>query len=163
SVTREDWKLAEAEYLLRLANQRVLLDRNSGNAVALAKTVDEILHSLNDPDLFPIRKALASEISGLSLAGDIDREGVYLRLMALSEQIEKLPLIEPLGAADDEWLDVVPEENETWGEKIKRGFNRILFKLSHHVRRRDDAELVTAILPPDNQIYLKQNMRLMLE
>ena len=63
SVNRDDWKIAEAEYLLRLANQRVLLERNSGNAVALAQNVDEILRDLNDPDLFPVRKALAREMS----------------------------------------------------------------------------------------------------
>src|SRR5690554_2778112 len=112
SVNRDDWKLAEAEYLLRLANQRVLLERNSGNAVALAKSVDEILRDLNDPDVFPVRKALASEIGELVVAGDIDREGVYLRLLALSEEINKLPLIKPLGETDDTWLNDEPVRSE---------------------------------------------------
>ncbi len=163
SVHRDDWKLAEAEYLLRLANQRVLLDRNSGNAVALAQSVDEILRDLNDPDLFPVRKALATEMSELTLAGDIDREGVYLRLLALSEQIEKLPLIEPLGSTEEIWPEDEPQENEGLWVKTKRGFMNLLKKFSHHLRVRDHAQPVPAILAPDNQIYLKQNMRLMLE
>lgn len=163
NVHRDDWKLAETEYLLRLANQRVLLERNSGNAVALAQNVDEILRDLNDPDLFPVRKALASEMSELTLAGDIDREGVYLRLLALSEQIEKLPLIEPLGVAEEIWPEDEPQENEGLWAKTKRGFASLLNKFSHHLRVRDHAQPVPAILAPDNQIYLKQNMRLMLE
>lgn len=163
SVSRDDWKLAEAEYLLRLANQRVLLERNSGNAVALAQSVDEILRDLNDPDLFPVRKALASEMSELTLAGDIDREGVYLRLLALSEQIEKLTLIEPLGASEEAWPEDEPAADETLWQKTQRGMLWVLHKFSHHIRLRDYAKPVPAILPPDNQMYLKQNMRLMLE
>ncbi len=163
SVNRDDWKIAEAEYLLRLANQRVLLERNSGNAVALAQNVDEILRDLNDPDLFPVRKALASEMSELTLAGDIDREGVYLRLLALSEQIEKLPLIEPLGSTEEIWPEDEPQENDSLWVKTKRGFMNVLKKFSHHLRVRDHSQPVPAILAPDNQIYLKQNMRLMLE
>lgn len=163
SVNRDDWKLAEAEYLLRLANQRVLLERNSGNAVALAKSVDEILRDLNDPDVFPIRKALASEIGELVVAGDIDREGVYLRLLALSEEINKLPLIKPLGEADESWLNDEPATTETFWQKTKRGMMWVLYKFSHHLRVRDHDEAVAAVLPPENQLYLKQNMRLMLE
>jgi uroporphyrin-3 C-methyltransferase len=169
SVNRDDWKLAEAEYLLRLANQRVLLERNSGNAVALAQTVDEILRDLNDPDLHPVRRALALEMGELKLAGDIDREGVYLRLLVLSQQIDKLPLIEPLGDNNDPWLlyDEEAQEQaqlqESYWKKFKRGTNELLKKFSHHLRVRDHAEPTAAILPPDNQLYLKQNMRLMLE
>lgn len=163
SLNRDDWKLAEAEYLLRLANQRVLLERNSGNAVALAQTVDDILRDLNDPDLFPVRKALANEISELALAGDIDREGVYLRLLALAEQIEKLPLIEPLGAYEEIWPEDEPEVGEGAWAKIKNGMIRIVNTFGNHIRVRDHAQPVPAILPPDNQIYLKQNMRLAFE
>lgn len=164
SVNRDDWKLAEAEYLLRLANQRVLLERNSGNAVALAQTVDDILRNLNDPDLHPVRRALADEMSELKLAGDIDREGVYLRLLALSNQLEKLPLIEPLGENNDPWLLAEDQQAAaTWWGKIKRGANNLLRQFSHHLRVRDHAQPVPAILPPDNRIYLKQNLRLMLE
>lgn len=165
SVSRDDWKLAEAEYLLRLANQRVLLERNSANALALAQTVDDILRNLNDPSLHPVRRALAAEMSELKLAGDIDREGVYLRLLALSQQLDKLPLIEPLGPNDDPWLLAEEEYSaaDTWWTKTKRAFNNLLREFSHHLRVRDHAKPVPAILPPDNRIYLQQNLRLMLE
>src|SRR5690606_3338161 len=135
SVNRDDWKLAEAEYLLRLANQRVLLERNSCNADAMAKSVDEILRDLNDPDDFTVRKALASEIGELVVDGDLDREGVYLRLLALSEEINKLPLIKPLGDADESWLnDNEPATTETFWQKTKRGMMWVLYKFSHHLR-----------------------------
>jgi uroporphyrin-3 C-methyltransferase len=164
NVNRDDWKLAEAEYLLQLANQRVLLERSSSNAVALAQVVDEILRNLNDPELHPVRRALADEMGELKLAGDIDREGVYLRLLTLSRQLDKLPLIEPLGDNEDPWL--LAEEQQqalsAWA-KVKRGINNLLRQFSDHLRIRDHGQPVPAILPPDNRIYLKQNLRLMLE
>jgi len=164
SVSRDNWKLAEAEYLLRLANQRVLLERTSSNAVALAETVDDILRQLNDPELFPVRRAIAADISDLKLAGDVDREGVYLRLLALAGQIEKLPLVEPLGENDDPWLlDESADNVDSWWVKIRRAANDLLQRFSHHLRVRDHGSPVPAILPPDNQFYLKQNVRMALE
>lgn len=165
SVSRDNWKLAEAEYLLRLANQRVLLERTSSNAVALAETVDDILRQLNDPELFPVRRAIARDISDLKLAGDIDREGVYLRLQALAGQMEKLPLIDPLSDNDDPWqlAELAETTPESWWNKIRNGANELLQKFSHHLRIRDHGSPVPAILPPDNQFYLKQNVRMALE
>lgn len=165
NVNRDDWKLAEAEYLLRFADQRVLLERNSSNAVALAQTADEILRQLNDADLHPVRRALSTEIGELRLAGDIDREGVYLRLTALAQQIEQLPLVQSLAENDDPWLldEETPTETESVWAKIKRGANRLLQKFSHHLRVRDHTQPVPAILAPDSQAYLRQNMRLMVE
>lgn len=165
TVNRDDWKLAEAAYLLRFADQRVLLDRSSSNAIALAQAADEILRHQNDADLHPLRRALSSEMGELRLAGDIDREGVYLRLNALSQQIDRLPLVQSLADNDDPWLLGEDESGATesiWA-KIKRGANKLLHKFSHHLRVRDHTQPVPAILPPDSQVYLKQNMRLMLE
>lgn len=165
AVSRDNWKLAEAEYLLRLANQRVLLERTSSNAIALAETVDDILRQLNDPELFPVRRAIAADVSDLKLAGDTDREGVYLRLQALAGQIEKLPLIDPLSDNDTPWQLPAGEDPDyhSWWNKIRRGANELLQKFSHHLRVRDHGSPVPAILPPDNQFYLKQNVRMALE
>lgn len=165
NVNRDDWKLAEAEYLLRFADQRVLLERNSSNAVALAQTADEILRQLNDAALHPVRRALSAEIGELRLAGDIDREGVYLRLTALAQQIEQLPLVQSLAENDDPWMvdEQAPAETESVWAKIKRGANKLLQKFSHHLRVRDHTQAVPAVLAPDSQAYLKQNMRLMVE
>src|SRR5690606_37845313 len=60
-TTREDWLLAEAEYLLRLASQRILTERQTSNAITLMETADGILRDLDDSDLFAVRKALAAD------------------------------------------------------------------------------------------------------
>jgi len=95
TTNREDWLLAEAEYLLRLANQRVLLERSPQNAIALLESADEIVKEvaagLGDAELFGIREALGRELTQLRLIDTADKEGVYLQLSALANAVESLP------------------------------------------------------------------------
>lgn len=163
SVNRDDWKLQEAQYLLRLADQRILLEKDSQNALALALSADDVLREIDQADLMSVRKLLVEEISVLKMVGVIDREGIYLRLSALANQIEAIPFITPLGAQDSVMEEEVVPENETLKQKLTRGFYAILHKLGSYVRVRDHGKTINAVLPPSEQKYLQQNLRLMLE
>lgn len=164
NITRDDWKLTEASFLLRMANQRILLEHETANALALAESANGVLSELESADLFPVRKKLAEEIQALKMVSKVDREGIYLQLLALTQQIDSLPLIEPLVEDEDIALDEQQEVvSTTFMEKIKNLGVRTLHKLSSYVRVRDQGRRVDAILPPEDQMYLKQNLRLMLE
>ncbi|REG83019.1 uroporphyrinogen-III C-methyltransferase [Marinomonas pollencensis] len=95
SANKEDWKLAEAEYLVRLANQRVLLEADLNGAEALLKNADDILAELEDPLFFDARKAIAKDIQALKSTSHFDVEGRYLQLGALYDQVSSLPQREP--------------------------------------------------------------------
>lgn len=164
NITRDDWKLTEVSYLLRMANQRILLEHETANALALAESANTVLSELDSADLFPVRKKLAEEIQSLKMVTKVDREGIYLQLLALTQQIDSLPLIEPL--VEDEEADSELQEEvttTTFWEKVKNVGLRTLHKLNGYVRVRDQGRRVDAILPPEDQMYLKQNLRLMLE
>jgi uroporphyrin-3 C-methyltransferase len=163
SANRDEWKLQEAQYLLRLADQRILLEQDSQNALALALSADDVLRDIDQADLVGVRKLLAEEIAVLKVAGIIDREGIYLRLSALSNQIEAIPFIEPLGSQTDMFEDELVPENETVKQRITRGVYDLLHKLGSYVRVRDHGKTINAVLPPAEQKYLQQNLRLMLE
>ena len=60
TTTRSDWLLAEAAYLARLANQRLHTERSTKNPLALLENVDVILKQLDDPELLPLRGAVAN-------------------------------------------------------------------------------------------------------
>ena len=45
---RDDWLLAEAQYLLRMANQRLIMANDVGAAQALLGSADTILLELDD-------------------------------------------------------------------------------------------------------------------
>lgn len=163
SVNRDEWKLQEAQYLLRLADQRILLEKDSQNALALAISADDVLRDMDQADLVGVRKLLAEEIAVLKLAGVIDREGIYLRLSALSNQIDAIPFIEPLGTKEDILEEDVVPVDETFKQKLTRNFHGLLNKLGSYVRVRDHGKTINAVLPPSEQKYLQQNLRLMLE
>ncbi len=163
SVNRDEWKLQEAQYLLRLADQRILLEKDSQNALALALSADDVLREIDQADLMGVRKLLAEEISVLKLVGVIDREGIYLRLSAVSNQIDAIPFITPLGAQESLLEEEIVPENETFKQKMTRYFYGVLHKLGSYVRVRDHGKTINAVLPPSEQKYLQQNLRLMLE
>lgn len=163
SVNRDEWKLQEAEYLLRLADQRILLEKDSQNALALAISADDVLRDMDQADLVGVRKLLAEEIAVLKLAGVIDREGIYLRLSALSNQIDAIPFIQPLGTQESLLEEEVIPADETVKQKLTRNFYNLLHKLGSYVRVRDHGKTINAVLPPSEQKYLQQNLRLMLE
>jgi len=167
NMSHDDWKLAEVDYLLRMANQRILMEHEATNSLALAQSANSVLAELQNADLFPARKKLTEEIEALKLASKVDREGIYLQLLALTQQIESLPLIEPLFEEDEETIAAMDQGEElvspTVWQRVKNMGKRVWHKLSIYVRVRDQGRRVDAILPPEDQMYLKQNLRLMLE
>ena len=167
NLNNDDWKLAEVDYLLRMANQRILMEHEAVNSLALAQSANSVLAELQNADLFPARKKLTEEIESLKLAHKVDREGIYLQLLAITQQIENLPLIEPLFEEDEETIAALNEGEEqpstsVW-QSVKNVGKHVWHKLSIYVRVRDQGRRVDAILPPEDQMYLKQNLRLMLE
>jgi len=167
TTTRDDWLLAEAEYLLRLANQRLQMERGPQGALALLESADQILLELDDAELFAVRDKLQRDITALKLAPSIDRSGLYLRLAALADEIVALPevpVIEP---------DISPEQTNTpvvasteslsiW-QKVKANFFNAMSQLRDQVRIRHHDQPLEPLLPPDGARYLRQNVRFHLE
>lgn len=164
-TSRDDWKLAEAAFLLRLASQRMLLEHNSAEAIALAQTADTILRDQQDPDLFGVRQTLARELAELKMLQPIDREGLYTRLQALTEQVDKLNQLqsyqrEAIGPTTDATAAAQPQG--VW-QKVKASVNRAFSTLGSYIRVRDREQKVTPMLAPEQRYFLTQNLRLMLE
>ena len=64
--TRSSYVLAEAEYLLKLADQRLLIERNPETATNLMRTAQGLLAQLEDGRLLTVREQLAQDIQLLS-------------------------------------------------------------------------------------------------
>ncbi len=161
TTSREDWLLAEAEYLLRLASQRLVTEGQTGNAVALMTAADAILRELDDPGLFAVRQALARDITRLRGAGVVDREGIYVQLDALIASVPDLrvPLVEEEGPA----VEVAPEEAATWYQRLGDNAWRALSRMSGIVRvERLDVPAAPPLLPSE-QALLQLSVRTLLE
>ena len=153
-----EWRLAEVEYLLRLANQRLQLERDVKGALELLKTADQRLAQIDNPALTPVRRAIQSEIAALESVAQIDRTGIYLELMALQEQLAKLPLEQDIQQQAAEAGDTSPVKGG-WQQQLSR-FGQELKDLVV-VRKHDQA--LEALMTPEQESYLRQNVRLQLE
>jgi len=166
SSTREDWLLAEAEYLLRLANQRLLTERSTENSLALIQSANNILKDFHEPDLFAVRKQLANDIIALRVAGSVDREGIFLQLTALEALIPDLQLMVSAElsrgevSVADESLDQIPEE---WWSRVISSFKNALSELGNVVRVVDRSEPIEPLLGPQEESLIRQNISFMLE
>ncbi|MEH6563763.1 MAG: uroporphyrinogen-III C-methyltransferase [Halopseudomonas sp.] len=128
---REDWKLAEAQYLLRLASLRLLAVQDVSAARELLRTVDGILKSMPDSGLYGVREQLAQYQAELAGLPELDRPGVFLRLAALRDQVERLVLL-PVPEFDP---DEVTTEEE-YADRLQRRdrWDRVLMRLERYVR-----------------------------
>lgn len=163
--SRKDWLLAEVEYLLRLANQRVLMEKTPIGALALLESADKILQQSDDVSIFSVRKALAADIAALSVVPNIDQEGLYLKLDALNEQINNLKLVpvtdkKKLPQILDDVASDAAQANESNMAKIWDTMSSKLAKLVV-ISHRDSA--IEPLLSPAQQAGLLQNLHILFE
>lgn len=180
---RSKWVLAEVEQLLIIANQRMQLSRDLETALLALEAADNRLRGLADPSLLPIRKQLAGEISTLKSMERTDISGLALRLSSLIDSVEQLPLslevsyIKPADqkAPDDKSAAKTGAAKGTpatdapaaVGAKpvTKEKVNPIVEfwrDLTDFFRIRNDYESYKPLLPPEQQYFLRENLRLLL-
>ncbi|MGB1333879.1 MAG: uroporphyrinogen-III C-methyltransferase [Porticoccaceae bacterium] len=158
STTRSDWLLAEAEYLARLARQRLQTERSVKSPLALLESVDLILTQIDDPNILAARAAVAEDITKLRLAADVDREGMYIELQALAANIEALDLVtlvepeivveKPVASASDSQLSVLDE---------------FLSDLSGLIRVKQREKPIEPMLQQEEEHIVRRNMQMIFE
>ncbi|MCF8976880.1 heme biosynthesis operon protein HemX [Pseudomonas syringae] len=94
-ASRKDWRLAEAEHLLRLASLRLSALQDINSAEALVQGADEILREQDDPGSFAAREQLAKSLGALRSLDQPDRTGLFLQLAALRDQAVQLNKLAP--------------------------------------------------------------------
>jgi uroporphyrin-3 C-methyltransferase len=158
STTRSDWLLAEAEYLARLARQRLQTERSVKSPLALLQSVDAILTQIDDPNLLQARGAVAADITSLRLTPNIDREGIYLELQALASSVDKLLLVE---LAEPQKSVKQPVEKPV--QQKQTVLDEFLTDLSSLVRVRQRQNPIEPILLPYEERIVRRNMQMIFE
>ncbi len=156
---RDSWLLAEAGHLLRLANQRLVMAGDPVAAQALLNSADGVLLELDDASLHAVRAAIALDIASLRAIPRVDVEGIYLRLAALLEQADGLVIFRlPEPAAQPPTIAA-----SDWQGRLQQGYAAALAKLSDYliIRRRDVP--MQALMDPQWEGLVRQNLRMLLE
>jgi uroporphyrin-3 C-methyltransferase len=163
--TRTDWLLAEAEYLLRIANQRLLVEKDIRGAFSALESADEVLKESDDIGVYPVRQQLAREILALKGISDVDRTGLYLKLEAAINSIHQLTDQALISERAPGFVASTGEQTEPAGEPdwLARTWHRLKATLMQIVVVRRMDEPVKPLLSPDQSAYARLNLQLMLE
>jgi uroporphyrin-3 C-methyltransferase len=125
-ASRKDWRLAEAEHLLRLGSLRLSALQDVTSATSLVQGADEILRDQDDPGAFAAREQLAKSLAALHSIQQPDRTGLYLQLAALREQANQLTVLAPEFQTEGEAQRLAIDGQESpwrlWWDKISSYF-----------------------------------------
>ena len=156
-----DWLLAEADYLVKLAGRKLFLEHDVESATQLMESADQRIAALNDPSLVGLRKAMANDITKLRVVPLVDRDGLVLRLTALQQQVDKLPLANallPEAAAVEK--QEVSEDIANWQDNLMTSLKD--FSENFITFRTRDGNVIP-LLSPQQHFYLKENIKAKLE
>jgi uroporphyrin-3 C-methyltransferase len=137
-ASRKDWRLAEAEHLLRLASLRLSALQDINSAHALVEGADEILREQDDPGAYAAREQLAKSLAALRSVDQPDRTGLFLQLAAVREQAIGLNALAPEYKDDGQSLFGLTDGSEDtywakWWDQISH-YIRIDFNADKSVR-----------------------------
>ncbi|NNJ90331.1 MAG: hypothetical protein HKP55_01535 [Gammaproteobacteria bacterium] len=158
--SKNQWQLAEAESLMRIANQRLSLNRDINTAILALQQADQKLLQSGNVGLTDVRNALAEEINQLKSVNLPDITGMAATLQGLSQQVNQL---KPAGTN----LTRSTADMANDGQQTERNLDTLLedtwkgFKQLVVVRKHEQP--ISAMLPPSQQYFLYQNLQLQLE
>jgi uroporphyrin-3 C-methyltransferase len=158
-----DWLLAEVEYLLIIANQRLTLDNDVTVALAALQAADTRLRDFNDPRLLPTRRQIKADINSLQAVTPVDISGLALYLIDIAGRADKLPL-KPSPEATPAAAESAPDDGTRTDAPIwRRLLNEMLDTLMGLVRVQHHDGGVPVTLSPEQHYHIHQNLNLQLE
>ena len=128
-ASREQWRLAEAEHLLRMAMLRLSAMQDVNSAESLLAEADLILRKQDDPGAYAARQKLLEGLEALRSLPELDRTGLFLQLGALRGQANQLNGLAPEFEAGQ----------AAGGEQADSRWQRWLNELTRYVRIDFDA------------------------
>lgn len=170
SVNSQNWELAEALYLTRLAGQRLVMEHNREAALALLLGAEEIIGRQQNPKLFSVRETINNDIAALKLVPTVDKEGLFLQLSAIHKQLQNLPITTPINYQPEltEFpRDLAPqdleEQEQNWWGKVKSSVSQTVQQLDKYVRKIDLEAPPTPLLSPEDQESIRLSASIYIE
>lgn len=156
---RDAWIEAEAATLLLAANDQVEINSNPQLALKALKAADARLKRLSDPQLIPVRQAIAKEVVALQAVPVPDVTGMAATLTSLSEAVPDYPLkrTAPVHYTSPARAASASLEHPTLWQRLGTGIDRVardIFTVHHRNTP------VEPLLTPSEEYFLRQNLAL---
>jgi len=151
-----EWMLAEAEYLIRMAGRKLILEQDMTSSLALLASANRRITELNDPSLLPLRRIVEEDIAALAALPKVDRDGVALKLSIQAAAVDKLALNNITRPATTKADKTLSSDSSDWQQNLAKSWQS--FSENFVTVRRQEAN-VEALLAPNQAWYLAENLK----
>lgn len=158
--TRGDWLIADSEYLLSIANQRLYLMGDVNTTREALEAADQRLRESGDAGTFKIREQIAKDISAIRNVAVADVVGMYASIQALQTQVDKLTLFLPYTGKTLTPSKPAQEPADKEGRNL---IDSALDQLEEVVTIRHIEHPIKEILTPEQAQFIREQLRVKLE
>lgn len=155
--TRGDWLVADAEYLLSIANQRLQLVGDVKTSIMALEAADQRLRESGDTAAFKVRTQIAKEIEILRGVNTPDIVALYASIQLLKDKVPTLELILPYAGKALEPVKVKPKKGE------QDVLDSALEVLDGYITIRHIEQAVPYILTKQEASFIRQRLGIKLE
>src|SRR5690554_1790717 len=156
SISSENWLLSEVEYLLKMADQRILIKEDVKGALLLMRKAEKLIREIpvDDPGLMNVRVAISKDIAMMEMYRNIDVPSTYAELAGLGVIIEELPLV----------VTHMPEQSDEEKSEQSNTLSKVNEAFAGYITiRRHDTEELKALLSPEQRLNMRDSLRLALD
>lgn len=163
SDQQQEWQLAEIEFLIKQAAQKLYFSDDQQSIIALLNAADQQVISLADNSLLPLRQAIALDRQNINSFGRIDYDGIMLKLNALKQAVPQLELASVQFATTADKETATTELNQTEQSTWQKFTAKIDQSLSKYYKVHHYKEAVKPFISANQDQQLRQNMLLNLQ
>jgi uroporphyrin-III C-methyltransferase len=160
--TRGDWLIADAEYLLSVANERLHLIGDVNTTREALEAADQRLRESGDAGTIKVREEIAREIADIKSVIVPDIVGIYASIQTLQDQVDKLILFLPYtGKAITAPVEKKQQSDDTTEDQGL--LDSAMNKLEGIVTIRHTEHEIKEILTPEEAQFIQEQLRVKLE
>jgi uncharacterized protein HemX len=155
-----DWTLAEANYLIRIAGRKLWLEHDRDTAMTLLATADVRISELSDPSLFPLRKMISQDIAALGALPNPRLTDFHLALSGAITTVDTLPInmIEMEPEAKEN-VDISASETPAgWKDNLLKSLSGLKTMIA--IRHSTADGIIEPLMLPKQQWYLRANVKM---
>lgn len=154
-----DWLLTEADFLLNNALRKLVLDNDVDTSVSLLKVAGETLSKVAMPQVATVRSAINADLKKLLSLNNVDQNAIMQELSQLANDVDELNVLN-VNFDEDPNTDKLTDSLEDWKSNAEK--SAVSF-LNHFIRITPQKADNKALLAPNQDIYLRENIRLRLQ
>ncbi len=153
-----DWLMSEADFLLTNAQRKLVLDNDIETVISLLQEANQTLQKVSSSQALSIRTAINNDLNQLQNLNEVDQDLIMSQLSLLVSQVDNLKVL-ALNPSDNA-NSGVSDSIDDWQNNLEKSASSFL---DHFIRVRKKDANRPELLAPNQDIYLKENIRLSLQ